>query len=207
MKQIALYTAAFGSITRFNIPKVSDNRIHRFCFTNLDPDLISSFYRIRYMELRSIRPQVMKQRYIKICIPDEIFNDYEYSIYIDCKRPFHINYVQLLNALEPDSDFLTRPHRKRSCIYDEAVFCMKKGKVDSDIALKQTNFYTEEGYPEHNGLHATGLILRRHTERVKEFGELWWEQLKKFSHRDQISLPYVAWKNNFKISLNSGRPK
>lgn len=205
MRKIVLYTAIFGRVNRFLIPQISDMRADRFCFTN--KNMKSRFYKIRYMRLRGIRSNVLKQRYIKICIPPEIFNNYEYSIYIDCKRPFHIDFNQLLSALEPGSDFLTRPHRKRSCIYDEGEFCVKKKKADKKEVERQLSFYKAEGYPEKNGLHASGLLLRRHTQQVKEFGELWWEQVKKYSHRDQISLPYVAWKHDFKISLHSGRPK
>lgn len=205
MKQIALYTAIFGRVSRFVIPKISDKTVDRYLFTNIN--IRSHFYNIKYMRLKGIRPSVMKQRYIKTCIPDEIFNNYEYSVYIDCKRPFNINFKQLLDAMEPGSDFLTRPHRKRSCIYDEGNFCVQKKKANKKEVEQQLNFYKSEGYPEKNGLHASGLLLRKHTKEVKEFGELWWEQIKKFSHRDQISLPYLAWKHDFKISLNSGRPK
>lgn len=204
MKKFVLYTAFFGKRGRFNIPKISIPDVDRFCFT--DMDVKSHFYKIKQMKLKHLI-SVRRQRLIKICIPDEVFDNYEYSVYVDCKRPISIDFEFLLSCMESESDFLTRPHRRRSCLYEEGEFCIKKKKDSEEIISKQLNFYVSEKYPLHNGLHATGLLMRRHTEKVKEFSKLWWEQVVKYSHRDQISLPYMAWKHDMKISLSSGRPK
>ena len=198
MKKFVLYTAIFGRLTRFNVPLVSIPDVDRFCFTNLNA--ISHFYKIRKMKMKRYR-SVMKQRWVKICIPDELFDNYEYSVYVDCKRPYSIDFDYLLSCMEPDSDFLTRPHNRRSCVYDEGEFCIMKKKDSEETIRKQMEFYKSEGYPPHSGLHATGLLMRRHTQRLKEFSKLWWEQVEIHSHRDQISLPYTAWKHKMKISL------
>ncbi len=136
----------------------------------------------------------MQQRFMKIVIPDEIFDNYEYSAYVDCKRPIKIDFDECVKKLG-DADFLTRKHPKRDCIYDEAKFCIdKKGKKGNirDIE-KQIHDYRIAGYPEHNGLYFTHWLFRRHTARVKWFCEHWWKQLERYSHRDQISLPYILW--------------
>jgi hypothetical protein len=31
--------------------------------------------------------------------------------------------------------------------------------------------------------------------------EEWWKEIEKFSYRDQISFPYVCWKNDFKPDI------
>jgi len=204
MKKFVLYTAIFGRPGRFNIPKVSVPDVDRFCYTDMDIEIL--FYRLKKMKLNHLI-SIRRQRFVKICIPDDIFNNYEYSVYIDCKRPISINFDYLLSRLKPGSDFLTRPHRRRSCIYDEGEFCIRKKKDSKAVISKQLNFYRSENYPVHNGLHASGLLLRRHTEKVKEFSRLWWEQIERYSHRDQISLPYVVWKYGMKISLCDGRER
>lgn len=215
MKKFALYTARFGTPGRFNIPDISIPDVDRFCFTDLNiqtgpyqadlirqnRDIKSSFYQIRKMNLNPLTA-IMGQRFVKVCIPDEIFDNYEYSIYVDCKRPIEINFDYLLGCLEPQSDFLTRRHPARDCIYGEGLYCISKKKGLKEDILKQLDFYRSENYPAHNGLYATGLLLRRHTKKVKEFSRHWWEQIAKFSYRDQISLPYVGWKYGMKISLN-----
>ena len=197
MKKFVLYTAIFGKMGRFNIPGVSIPDVDKFCFTDLNVQ--SHFYQVKEMDLSRL-VSVRRQRFIKICIPDEIFDNYEYSVYLDCKRPYSIDFKYLLKCMAPDSDFLTRKHRRRTCVYDEGEFCIGKKKDKETTILDQLDFYRSENYPSHNGLYASGFLLRRHTKKLKEFSKLWWEQVKKYSYRDQISLPYVAWKHGVWIS-------
>lgn len=160
----------------------------------------NDFYDMKIMNLGDMTP-VMRQRFIKICIPDEIFDNYEFSAYVDCKRPIEINFrwcEKLLNA-RPRSHFLTREHPKRDCLYAEGRKCIEVKKGNKADIRKQKNFYKSEGYPAGNGLYYTSWLFRRHTKKMKEFSKLWWEQLNLYSHRDQISLPYVAWKHGMRI--------
>ena len=199
MRKFILYTALFGKIGRgVHSPKVSIPDVDRFCFTDLD--IKSDFYQIKKMNLDPL-VSIRAQRFVKICIPDEIFDNYEYSVYVDCKRESVIDFEWLLDFMESGSDFVTRQHKTRDCIYEEGRVCIEKGRDDEATILKQLDFYRKEGYPIHNGLHYSYILLRRHTRRLKKFSRLWWGQLEQYSHRDQISLPYVAWKHNVRISI------
>ena len=214
MKKFVLYTAIFGSPGRFEIPEISIPDVDKFCFTDLriqsgnyqaqlidqNRDIKTSFYQVKRKKFDHL-VAVMRQRFVKICIPDEIFDNYEYSVYIDCKRPIAVDFDYLLSCLESSSDLALRRHGKRNCIYGEGAFCAEKyKKLRRDIS-EQLDFYNIEKYPKNNGLYRTGLLFRRHTKELKEFSKLWWGQLKKYSNRDQISLPYIAWKYNVKISV------
>jgi len=197
MKKFVIYTAVFGQTSRFRMPELSIPDTDRFCFTDLD--LESHFYEVKKMNLDYLLP-VRRNRLIKILIPNELFNNYEYSFYLDCKHPTSIDFDWLLRCMEPGSDFLVRRHRQRDCVYDEGRKCIKKRKDSETLILKQLEFYRSENYPAHNGLHAAFWLFRRHTNKLREFSKLWWEQVEKYSLRDQISLPYVAWKHGMKIS-------
>ena len=199
MKKFVLYTAIFGRMGRgVHAPEVSISDVDRFCFTDLDIE--SDFYQIKKMNLNHL-PSVRRQRFVKIRIPDEIFDDYEYSVYVDCKRASVIDFEWLLDFMEPQSDLVTRQHKTRDCVYAEGRVCIEKRKDDEAVILKQLDFYRSENYPSHNGLHYSYILLRRHTDRLREFSRLWWEQVEKYSFRDQISLPYVAWKYGRKVSI------
>ena len=216
MKKFVLYTARFGNPGTFYIPKVSIPSVDRLCFTDLNVKegchqripirhgqyLRNNFYQIKKMNLDYLSPMpIRKQRFVKICIPDEIFDNYEYSVYVDCKRNSVIDFKWLLDFMESQSDFITRRHKTRDCVYDEGRICIEKRIDDEATILEQLDFYRSEGYPAHNGLHYSYILLRRHTEKMKEFSRLWWGQLERYSFRDQISLPYVAWKYDMKISI------
>ena len=199
MNKFVLYTAIFGRMGRgVHTPEISIPGVDRFCFTDLDIE--GDFYQIEKRKLERLAG-VRRQRWAKICIPDEIFDNYEYSVYVDCKRDSVIDFEWLLGFMEPGSDFVTRQHKTRDCVYDEGRVCIEKRKDDKVTILKQLDFYRSENYPVHNGLHYSFILLRRHTKRLKEFSKLWWEQLEHYSFRDQISLPYVAWKHGVKISI------
>ena len=81
----------------------------------------------------------------------------------------------------------------------------KKYKDNPNLVLKQVENYQKEGYPINNGLIVSGVILRRHNELdVIESMELWWEELKYNSKRDQLSFNYAAWKTGLKFNLIDG---
>jgi len=74
----------------------------------------------------------------------------------------------------------------------EAEFCLSRWPK---LPVKeQKDFYLSEGCPDNTGIFMGGLIVRRHTKAIARLNELWWEQITKFSQRDQLSLPYVLWK-------------
>jgi hypothetical protein len=93
----------------------------------------------------------------------------------------------------------------RDCVYKEAKAVISLGKDDTELVENQMDKYFEDGYPKSNGLIVSGLILRRHNEAdVKKTMELWWEELKHGSKRDQLSFNYSAWKTNLEFNHISG---
>ena len=222
MKKFVLYTARFGKPGRFNIPGISIPGVDRFCFTDLkvrkgchqmfplrkEQSFKNDFYNVVKMNLDHISNMpIRKQRFVKICIPDEIFDNYEYSAYIDVKRPCAIDFEWILSYMKKNSDFLTRVHPERVCAYKEGEWLINRGKYDSENIEKQLRFYRRQYFPVHYGLFHTSILFRRHTKRLKEFCNFWWQQLERYSYRDQVSLPYVAWKHVREISVFPRRQK
>jgi len=103
-----------------------------------------------------------------------------------------------------DADFALFRHPHRDCIYDEVRACIEYRKDKPEIMKRQVERYRAEGYPEHGGLASTGFLLRRQTEAVIRFNEMWWAEIENGSHRDQLSLPYVHWKTGLKFSVIPG---
>jgi len=92
-------------------------------------------------------------------------------------------------------------HGSRRCAYDEGKACIVTFKAKESVISKQLDFYKSQGYPTQNGLYYTGFLVRRHTKEMKRLMNSWWREVKKFSHRDQVSLPYVLWEHKFGITL------
>jgi hypothetical protein len=82
-------------------------------------------------------------------------------------------------------------HPQRDSVYAEAKACVTLGKDDPSVIASQMARYRAAGHRRSPGLVATGVIVRRHTPALREFGERWWAELDAGSHRDQLSAPYV----------------
>lgn len=85
-------------------------------------------------------------------------------------------------------------HPFDDCIYTDIKSCMGAGKGDFWKLVDQAKDYQAEGVPEHNGLISSGILMRRNTKEVREFCELWWSHVEKYSERDQVAFGYAAWK-------------
>jgi len=101
--------------------------------------------------------------------------------------------------LSDEFDILVKPHPVRDCLYEEAKVCSTHRLDYKDIIAQQVAKITAEDYPENYGLHEGNILLRKHTDLVKEFGEGVWDMIEHGSHRDQLAMDYVAWKLGLKI--------
>lgn len=91
-------------------------------------------------------------------------------------------------------DIATFRHPDRTCIYEELAACRRWNKDNPILMESQIKRYRAEGYPAYAGLVETTCVIRRDTERVKQFNRKWWEQIDSGSVRDQLSFNYVARK-------------
>ena len=95
-------------------------------------------------------------------------------------------------------------HPDRDCAYDEGWVCKVWGLDDPkkiDELLGKINY---DGYPVHNGLCETGVIIRENTKEIRDFNEYWWSMISNYSLRDQISFNYCLWKHDIKHNLFDG---
>jgi len=205
-KKLALYTGLFGRHepeydpyghldNTYNFS--SGNGIDRFYFTDLDMEGKIPYTVIK-KELGHLS-FVKRQRKIKIKIPDEIFDNYEYSLWLDCRPLLAIDPYVLLRLA--DTDFLIRSHDYRRCAYDEGKICVMQNRVSKLAVDRQLEHYRSQGFPTQNGLYHTGFMIRKHTKKLKELMNSWWAEVREYSHRDQISLPYVLWKHKFDVTV------
>lgn len=111
------------------------------------------------------------------------------SIWIDASfRVVSPNFVEQVLEYLPFGVFT---HPDRDCIYDEARYSRTMPKYDNEALEVQVAHYRAEGHPEHYGLWNGGLIVREHTECVKQIGTRWLSHCYRFTVQDQVSLPVV----------------
>ncbi len=100
------------------------------------------------------------------------------------------------------SDFVVWPHpENRYCITQEGPVCWDWEKYKDWDIRGQLQHYLDDGMPPDWGLFACGTVGYRFTDEVKAFGEEWYGEQSKWSIQDQISLPYLLWKNGKRFGL------
>ena len=147
---------------------------------------------------------VKKQRFIKLH-PHLYFKKYDLSIYIDgtFKIKGDLNEF-LLRVLTPKYYLYTFEHPSRNSIFKEikkVIQWKKENNITGNLIKRR---YRKEKYPDNNGLIESCLIIRKHNEKeCINIMNKWYEEIKFYSHRDQLSFNYIAWKNNIKIKYIS----
>lgn len=197
--KFVVYTALFGDYDNLIDPKKKYEGCDFVCFTD-QKHLQSDIWDIRIIEDIDLPLNMMNRRY-KI-LPHLFLKDYEYSLYIDSNITLLNNPFNLFEKYLKDNIIAVPNHGRRFCIYEEAKKCIEMGKVDEIVANSQMAYYEADGYPKLNGLAEMNIIFRQHNNyKIIKLMEDWWEQLNKFSKRDQLSFCYVAWKNNINYKL------
>jgi len=198
--KIAIYTCIFGNYDKIYEPKFIPNNcdfyiitdqftVNNSCFKVINPN------KYEILELDNIK----RNRFFKMN-PHLIFPDYEYSIYIDGNIEVYSDLTELVNKI-PKSGIAFHAHNKRNCIYNEYEVCKLLGKGDSEKTKKQINSYKEDGFPNGFGMVEANVIARQHNNPIcKDIMADWWKEYSIWGGRDQISLPYVIWKHDLKIS-------
>jgi hypothetical protein len=173
------------------------------CFTD-DPDFSTNGWK-KILVLAEGQNTAVLNRHYKM-LPHRYFSEYQYSLYLDGNIDIVGDPSSLVCKYLVNSKIAMPPHPKRNCSYEEAAHCIKCGLSLSDETERQMAQYASEGFPRQTGLTENGVMLRTHNEpEIIRLMESWWNEYVTKVKRDQISLPYLAWKLGINISrLNEG---
>lgn len=199
--RIAIYTAIFGKYDDIIEPETIADNCDFYIITDQNVPEKSKWKKID-INLTSydvdISNNIEKNRFIKMH-PNIIFPKYKYSIYIDGNIKILTDPTEFIHKNNKYGVKLHK-HYRRNCVYDEIEECIKLGK---DCEGKLNNYkerLKSEGMPNNYGLLEAPIIVRNHHNSFcKKIMNEWWKEFKFYCERDQISLPYILWKNNIKI--------
>lgn len=194
LPNMVIYKAIFGQKDDLKSIAFKTPNCDYYCFTD---NLYNADWKIIKEEVPFLinKSPRFKARYFKVN-SHLVFPQYKYSLWIDGQINLTSNIHELISLASSNHDIAMPKHPERSCIYAEAAACKALGKDNKVIIDKQIQRYEEDGFPKNMGLCASGIILRKHTKRIKEFNETWWNEILNGSIRDQISLNYVLYKLN-----------
>lgn len=200
-KKIAVYTCIVGNYDDLMDPVTVSPECDYFVISDRKPKCKTVF---QYIDIANIVPSYItdntrKNRYCKINA-HKIFPKYKFSVYFDGSIQLKSTIIDLVAALPKTrlTAFFPMPWLS---IYREAMSVLQNKREEEEPLIRQMEDYWLEGMPENFGVVACGVLIREHNNPVcKKIMEEWWIQLERFSKRDQVSLPYVLWKNGYSIS-------
>ncbi|XP_009132681.1 uncharacterized protein LOC103857257 [Brassica rapa] len=131
-----------------------------------------------------------------------LFPEAKYSIWVDSKSQFRRDPLGVLDALlwRTNSVLAISEHGARGSVYDEAKAVVRKHKATPEEVQVQINQYRRDKLPEDkrfNGkkaLSEASVIVREHTPLTNLFMCLWFNEVVRYTSRDQLSFPYVFWR-------------
>lgn len=189
MKKI-VYTCLAGDIDQLEDPIVVADAEY-ICYS--DVPRTSKIWNIRPL-VREFTDPRLSARYHKTIVGNTLEADE--ILWQDSKIRFHrsANALFDLMAQHTNADVCFYTHPVRNCIYAEALRIIELDKAPGYLVKRQVAHYQEESYPNGAGLYDTCVYLRRNTQGTRDMAKAWWEEIERFTVRDQLSLPYVMRK-------------
>lgn len=196
-KNLAVYTCVTGCYDVLLSPRQIEPKTDYICFT----DQIK--LRVPGWEIRILPPglgsSAQANRFAKMH-PHILLPEYDSSIYIDGNIEIIGGLHSLLESSLKCNNMALYEHPVRDCVYLEAKECAAIGYDWCWRIENQMNIYRRDRYPAFFGLFECGVIVRLHSENdVKELMEAWWLAYQNGIKRDQISLPYLAWRQGVQL--------
>lgn len=200
--KIALITAIFGELDDLKPVPEQSVPVDKFCFTN-NPNIPAGEFRgwnvihpdyPRYDLKNRIKAKFFRtmSHTVKELLPYDIVIWLDGSIDI-----IHPEFVQYMTQYVERFGLVCFKHSVRDCIYEEARISKEGPKYVGEPIDEQIAQYRSEKYPERYGLIETGCFAKMINPATNHIMEHWWLENIKYSYQDQISLPYVLWKNYY----------
>jgi hypothetical protein len=201
MSKTVIYTSIFGRYDGL-IPQTKLKGVDFVCFT--DQDFKSGIWRVVKCT-RKFEDNNRCAKEYKV-LPHKFLSAYDRSIWIDGNFVVRKEPSRLFTQLD-QSPMIAFRHGK-DCIYDEYENINSLGKStgtykdDPAIMKAQIDRYRSEGYPAHFGLAQNNVLVREHNHPlVRQTMDLWWDEIRFGSRRDQLSLFYSIWRTGLSIKI------
>lgn len=190
-RRIVFYTAVSGEYDSLLLPDCLDPDIDYVCFTDR-PRNDYGVWQLRSTPYQHGDP-TRSARYVKMH-PHELFPNHDIAVWLDANIIFKgdlRNYIDKMEREDGDLGLILHPHRE--CFYEEAEACLRLRKDRAEAINGQVTYYKEHGVPERQQVFETGfMVVPLRKRQALEALSLWWQQIERFSRRDQLGLAWVS---------------
>lgn len=202
--KFVVYTCVFDKYDWVFPPLVREEKLSYILITD-DPDFKVPGWETMLVDSRPFRNAKTANLHYR-ALSHKYLGDFDCSLYLDGN-------VRLLGKT---SEFIAKfqnsgsplglfRHPIRRSVKEEVAACLMTGKVlEPDRLQAELEYHANNCFPDNIGLVETTIILKNHrNEHLAEAMNLWWSNFEAFGTRDQISLPYVIWKQEIPCKYHS----
>ncbi|XP_057974248.1 uncharacterized protein LOC131162103 isoform X2 [Malania oleifera] len=148
-------------------------------------------------------------------LPHRLFPSARYSIWLDSKLRLQRDPLLILEYFlwRKGYEYAISNHYDRHCLWEEVAQNKKLNKYNHTIIDQQFAFYQADGLKRFNASDPNKLlpsnvpegsfIVRAHTPMSNLFSCLWFNEVERFTPRDQLSFAYTYQKLR---TMNPGKP-
>jgi hypothetical protein len=142
---------------------------------------------------------MLKAKYYKLQSHKiDVLTKYEYIIWIDASIEIsNSNFVNDIMSIirQNISNIYLFEHSQRNNIKDECNSSRRMAKYSDQNMEEQIKHYYDSGFVDSKLYECGFFIYRKNDITIKLFDD-WWNEVIKYTFQDQLSFPYVLWKNN-----------
>lgn len=197
--KVAIYTANYGQYDNVHPPVQQSIDCQWHIFGAPSPGWNKMDNKFRHLG-----SPVLNARAVKI-LSHLLFSDHDYVIWVDgsiaVTGPEFAQWaIRQLDQWEGRRWGVFR-HRTRTDIDQEANECKSLGYMVNQNSMDR---YYDDGF-DGSPLYETGIMVRQpRSESVRQIEMRWFTELMIGSPRDQLSLPYCFWKEDFTPAIMPG---
>jgi len=203
---LAIFRCAIGNYDVLLPERVIIKDADYFLFTD-NPKLNVYPYKRIHVNVIDHSPS-LTNRDIKLKIPD-ILQEYDLTIYLDSNIAVFSDLSPLIEEfLSSGKEMGSFSHPYFKSMDDEIDGCVKAGKANESVIRKEIKFY--DSMPDLPRLRLSDnsiLFRRKPSKNMLNAMNYWYELVKRYSGRDQISLPFVKAKFNIDDFFFSFSPR
>lgn len=198
-QKICVYTCITGNYDNLHEIKNPEKNIDYYCFTN-NKNLKSKTWKIVQVKNGNLSDHLLSRK-IKMLGHPIVNDNYDVSVWTDASVIWQKNITDFVSTYLKDRSFAAFKHHARNSIHEEAITCLRLRKDTKENIIKALNFLQSEHFPDQLGLYEMTVFIKKHNDPlVIKTMQIWFDTVKKYSKRDQLSFMYAVWKTNLQIS-------
>ncbi|SFT17568.1 Protein of unknown function [Sulfitobacter marinus] len=198
---IAVYSCYFGKYEPLNLQSMGSGQGYDRVLVTDDPSL--EYPGAQVIGGSGEADAVIASRSAKL-FPEPYFPNHRWVIYVDNRAALIQDPKEIVAEIEaayvgdaPAGRYLFE-HPDRECCYRELRVLTRMSKVTPEAHEQIKGTMQEAGFPAKAGLYMNTMMIQKMGDpATAKLNALWWWLFQTLCPRDQVSLPYAMWLNDY----------